>query len=114
MRIEQDSQRATGNGTLSKKKKKKHKIVVESSKTGKDPNSVSFSDAETKSGNASDKEQVEEEPKSLLRMQSSSRKILLPINMVVRENLWCKNQCLFLVRNRNPRKKNTITGFVNG
>jgi hypothetical protein len=37
-RIEQDSQRATGNGTLSKKKKKKHKIVAESSKTGKDPN----------------------------------------------------------------------------
>jgi hypothetical protein len=67
MRIEQDSQRATGNGTLSKKKKKKHKIVAESSKTGKDPNSVSFSDVETESGNASDKEEVEEEPENLAK-----------------------------------------------
>jgi hypothetical protein len=54
-RIEQDSQRAAGNDTLSKKNKKKHKMVAESSKPGKDPNSVSISDAETESGNASDK-----------------------------------------------------------
>jgi dethiobiotin synthetase len=51
--------------------------------------------------------------KSLLRMQNTPRKISLPVNMVVRENLGCKNQCLLLVRNTNPRK-NTITGFVNG
>jgi hypothetical protein len=61
-RIEQDSQCSTGDGIPSKKKKKKHKTVAESSKTSKDPNSVSISDAETKSGNASDKEEVEEEP----------------------------------------------------
>jgi hypothetical protein len=55
-RIEQDSQRATGNGTLSKKKKKKkHKTVTESTEIGKDPNSVSISDTETESGNASDR-----------------------------------------------------------
>jgi hypothetical protein len=60
-RIEQDSQCATGNGTLSRKKKKKHKTVTESSETGKDRNSVSISNAETKSCNASDKEEVEEE-----------------------------------------------------
>jgi hypothetical protein len=54
-RIEQDSQRAAGDGIPPKKKKKKHKIVAESSETGKNPNSVSISDAETKSGNASDK-----------------------------------------------------------
>jgi hypothetical protein len=58
-RIEQDSQRATSDGNPSKKKKKKkkkkHKAVVESSETGKDPNSVSISDAETESGNASNK-----------------------------------------------------------
>jgi hypothetical protein len=47
-------------------------------------------------------------------MQSEPRKISLPINMVVRENPGCKNQCLSLVRNTNPRKKNTTTGFVNG
>jgi hypothetical protein len=61
-RIEHDSQCAAGNGTLSRKKKKKHKIAVESSESGKDPNSVSISDAETESGNAFDKEEVEEEP----------------------------------------------------
>jgi hypothetical protein len=66
-RIEQDSQRAAGDGTPSKKKKKKHKTVAESSETGKDPNSVSISDAETKSGNASDKEEVEEEPEKLAK-----------------------------------------------
>jgi hypothetical protein len=36
--------------------------VAESSKIGKDPNSVSISDAETETDNASDKEEVEEEP----------------------------------------------------
>jgi hypothetical protein len=45
-RIEQYSQRATSDGNPSKTKKKKHKTVAESSETGKDPNSVSISDAE--------------------------------------------------------------------
>jgi hypothetical protein len=66
-RIEQDSQCAAGNGTPSKKKKKKHKTIAESSEIGKDPNSVSISDAETESGNASDKEEVEEEPEKLAK-----------------------------------------------
>jgi hypothetical protein len=52
--------------------------------------------------------------KSLLRMQSTLRKISLPTSMVVTENLEYRNQCLFLVRNTNPRKKNTTKGFVNG
>jgi hypothetical protein len=67
-RIEQDSQCAAGNGTLSKKKKKKkHKTVAESSETGKDPNSVSISDVKTESGNASDKQEVKEEPEKLAK-----------------------------------------------
>jgi hypothetical protein len=49
----------------SKKKKKKHKIVEESSETGKDPNTVSIFDAETEPGDASDKEEVEEELEKL-------------------------------------------------
>jgi hypothetical protein len=65
-RIEQDSQRTAGDG-IPPKKKKKHKIVAEPSKTGKDPNSVSISDAEIESGNASDKEEVEEEPETLAK-----------------------------------------------
>jgi hypothetical protein len=60
------------------------------------------------------KKKLRRNQKSLLRMQSTPRRTSLPINMVERENLGCKNQCLFLVRNTNPRKNNTITGFVNG
>src|SRR3954454_10604792 len=64
-RIEQDSQRVDDIRTKSKKKKKKHK-TVEFSEQARDPNSVSISDAETESGNdktnASDKEEIEEEP----------------------------------------------------
>jgi hypothetical protein len=66
-RIEHDSQLPAGNDTLSNKKKKKHKTVAESFEIGKDPNSVSISNAETESDNASDKEEVEEEPKKLAK-----------------------------------------------
>jgi hypothetical protein len=66
-RIEQDSQRTSSDDIPSKKKKKKHKTVAESSEIGKDPNSVSISNAETESGNASDKEEVEEEPEKLAK-----------------------------------------------
>jgi hypothetical protein len=64
-RIEQDSQCTSRDDIPSKKKKKKHKTTVESSETGKDPNSVSISDAETEPGDASDKEEVEEEPEKI-------------------------------------------------
>ncbi|KAK1680100.1 hypothetical protein QYE76_040948 [Lolium multiflorum] len=71
-RIEQDSQRTKEISSPSKKKKKKHKTVVESSEPVNDPNSISISDAETESGNeheedndkndAPDKEEIEKEP----------------------------------------------------
>ena len=66
-RVEQDSQRTSSDDIPSKKKKKKkkHKTTVESSDAGKDPNSVSISDAETEPGSASDKEEVEAEPEKL-------------------------------------------------
>ncbi|KAK1616366.1 hypothetical protein QYE76_021883 [Lolium multiflorum] len=70
-RVEQDSQ-LTKTSAPSKKKKKKHKNVVESSEPVNDPNSISISDAETESGNehdkdndkddTPDKEEIEEEP----------------------------------------------------
>jgi hypothetical protein len=66
-RIEQDSQRISSDDIPSKKKKKKHKTVAEPSRTGKDPNSVSISDAETEPGDAGDKEEVEEEPENLAK-----------------------------------------------
>jgi hypothetical protein len=113
-RIEQDSQHATSDGNPSKKKKKKHKADAESSKMGKDPNSVSISDAEPKVVMLLIKKKLKRNKKSLLRMQSTLRKTSLPASMVMRENLGCRNQCLFLVRNTNLRKKNTTAGFVNG
>ncbi|KAK1681220.1 hypothetical protein QYE76_042068 [Lolium multiflorum] len=71
-RIEQDSQRTKEISSPSKKKKKKHKTVVESSEPINDPNSISISDAETESGNehdedndkndTPDKEEIEKEP----------------------------------------------------
>jgi hypothetical protein len=112
-RIEQDSQCAASNGTLSRKKKKKHNTVAESSELGKDPNSVSISDAETKSGNASDKE-VEEELEKLAKNAKYSKEDFIANKHGSKSEPWCKNQCLFLVRNTNPRKRKTITGFVNG
>jgi hypothetical protein len=66
-RIEQDSQCTSSDDIPSKKKKKKHKTIAESSKIGKDPNSVSISDDKIESGNASDKEEVEEEPEKLAK-----------------------------------------------
>jgi hypothetical protein len=66
-RIEQDSQCTLRDDIPSKKKKKKHKTFAESSKIGKDPNSVSISDDKTEPGNASDKEEVEEEPEKLAK-----------------------------------------------
>ena len=60
------------------------------------------------------KKKLKRNQKSLPRMQSTPKKTSLPTSMVMRENLGCRNQCLFLVRNTNPRKKNTTTGFVNG
>ncbi|KAK1603518.1 hypothetical protein QYE76_017822 [Lolium multiflorum] len=74
-RIEQDSQRIEPRAH-SRKKKKKHKNVVESSEPVNDPNSISISDAETESGNehdnsedndkndTPDKEEVEKEPEN--------------------------------------------------
>ncbi|KAK1679475.1 hypothetical protein QYE76_040323 [Lolium multiflorum] len=70
-RVEQDSQ-LIKTSAPSKKKKKKHKNVVESSEPINDPNSISISDAETESGNeheedndkndTPDKEEIEKEP----------------------------------------------------
>jgi hypothetical protein len=59
------------------------------------------------------KKKLRRNQKSLLRMQSTPRRISLPINMVVRENIGCKNQCPFLIRNINQRKRSTTTSFVN-
>jgi hypothetical protein len=113
-RIEQDSQCAVGDDIPSKKKKKKHKMVAESSETGKILIVFLFLMLKPKVVMLLIKKMLKRNQKSLLRMQSTLKKTSLPKSMVMRENLGCRNQYLFLVRNINPRKKNTTTGFVNG
>jgi hypothetical protein len=113
-RIKHDSQRATGNGTLSTKKKKKHKTVAESSETGKDPNSVSISNAKTESGNASDKKEVEEEPEKLGKNAKYTKKDFIANKHGSEREPWVQKPMTFPGKNTNPRKKNTITGFVSG
>ncbi|KAK1678846.1 hypothetical protein QYE76_039694 [Lolium multiflorum] len=93
-RVEQDSQ-LTKTSAPSKKKKKKHKNVVESSEPVNDPNSISISDAETESGNehdkdndkddTPDKEEIERNLKSLLKIKSTLKKILLLRNMYMKD-----------------------------
>ncbi|KAK1643540.1 hypothetical protein QYE76_061345 [Lolium multiflorum] len=85
-RIEQDSQRIEPSAHSRKKKKKKHKNVVESSEPVNDPNSISISDAETESGNehdndkdndkndTPDKEEVEEEPEKHAKNKKEAMK----------------------------------------
>jgi hypothetical protein len=60
------------------------------------------------------KKKLKRNQKRLIKMQSIPKKTSLPTSMVKRENLGCRNQCLFLVRNISLRKKNTTIGFVNG
>ena len=117
-RIEQDSQQDEDSGSPRKRKKKKHKVVQKPLEPAVDPNSIFVSDAETESGNdknvAPDEKEGEEEPEKHTKNTSTQRKILLPINMVKRENLGCRNLCLFQVRNTSRRRKNTTTSFVSG
>ena len=110
-RVEQDSQRTKEINAPSKKKKKKHKNVVESSEPVNDPNSISISDAETESGNehdndkdndkndTPDKEEVEEEPEKHAKNKKYTKEDLLAKKKVMKEDLGCKSKCLFLLRN---------------
>ena len=118
-RIEQDSQQGEDSGSPRKRKKKKHKKVEEPLEPVVDPNSIFVSDAKTKSGNYKKmslliRRKVRKNLRSTLRTLGTQRKILLLINMVKRENLGCRNLCLFQVRNTSHRRKNTTTSFVSG
>jgi hypothetical protein len=112
--IEQDSQCNSRDNIPPKKKKKKHKTVAESSEAGKILTVFLFLMLKLNQVMLLIRKKLKRNQKSLLKMQSTPKNISLPTSMVMRENLGCRNQCLFLVRNINPRKKNTTTGFVNG
>ena len=53
------------------------------------------------------KKKLKKNLKSKLRIQSTLRRISLLIN-IMKKNLVNKNQCLFLIRNTNQNKKNTV------
>ncbi|KAK1605095.1 hypothetical protein QYE76_028768 [Lolium multiflorum] len=96
-RVEQDSQRIETSAP-SKKKKKKHKTVVESSEPVNDPNSISISDAETESGNehdkdndkndASDKEEVEDEPEKHAKNKKYTKEDFIAKKHAIRVPQW--------------------------
>jgi hypothetical protein len=112
-RIEQDSQRAAGDDIPSKKNKK-HKMVAESSETGKNPNSVSISDAETKSDNASDKEEVEEEPEKLAKNAKYTNADFIANKHGNEGEPWVQKPMPFPGKKHKSNEENTTTGFVNG
>jgi hypothetical protein len=113
-RIEQDSLRAAGNGTLPGKRRRSIKQLQNLLNQVRILIVFLFLMLKLKAVMLLIKKKLRTNQKILIRMQSTPRRISLPINMVVRENLGCKNQCLFLVRNTNPRKRSTITSFVSG
>src|SRR4051812_32949023 len=117
-RIEQDSQQGEYSGSTRKRKKNKHKIVEEPLEPAVDPNSIYVSDAELRvvmiKMSLLIRRKVRKNLRSTLRTLGTQRKILLLINMVKRENLGCRNLCLFQVRNTSQRRKNTTTSFVSG
>jgi hypothetical protein len=110
-RIEHDSQRAAGNGTLSRKKKKKHKTVAESSESGKDPNSVSISDAETESGNASDKEEVEEEPEKLAENEKYTKEDFIASKHGSEREPWVQKPMPFLGKKHKSKEEEQYNRF---
>jgi hypothetical protein len=79
---------------------------------------VSISDAETESGNdkndASEKEEIEVEPEKHTKNTKYSKEDFIANKHGSEREPWVQNQCLFLIRNTNQRKKNTITSSVNG
>ncbi|KAK1679318.1 hypothetical protein QYE76_040166 [Lolium multiflorum] len=100
-RVEQDSQ-LTKTSAPSKKKKKKHKNVVESSEPVNDPNSISISDAETESGNehdkdndkddTPDKEEIEKEPEKSAKNKSTA----IPVGLCENVPVQVTQHCLIL------------------
>src|SRR3954467_7093682 len=60
------------------------------------------------------KKELKRNLRGLIKMQNMLRRISLLGNMVMRENLGYKNQCIFLIRNSIQRKENIITNSVSG
>src|SRR4051812_12410403 len=114
--IEQDSQRAQKDSTSFKKKKHKTnrgslnmlEILIMCLSLMLKPK------VEMKKRMLLIKKELKRNLRGLIKMQNILRRISLLGNMVMRENLGYKNQCLFLIRNSIQRKENIITNYVSG
>jgi hypothetical protein len=110
-RIEQDSQRTSRDDIPSKKKKKKHKTVAESSEAGKDPNSISISDAETEPDDASDKEEVEEEPEKIYKNAKYTKEDFIANKHGNEREPWVQKPMPFPVKKHKSKEEEHYNRF---
>ncbi|KAK1694514.1 hypothetical protein QYE76_011211 [Lolium multiflorum] len=119
-RVEQDSQ-LTKTSAPSKKKKKKHKNVVESSEPVNDPNSISISDAETESGNehdkdndkddTPDKEEVEEEPEKHAKNKKYTKEDFIAEKHGNEREPWVQKQMPFPAKKLKSKEEEHYNKF---
>src|SRR5215203_4046846 len=119
-RVEQDSQ-LTKTSAPSKKKKKKHKNVVESSEPVNDPNSISISDAETESGNEHDKdndkndapgkEEVEEEPEKHAKNKKYTKEDFIAEKHGNEREHWVQKQMPFPAKKLKSKEEEHYNKF---
>ncbi|KAK1643294.1 hypothetical protein QYE76_061099 [Lolium multiflorum] len=119
-RVEQDSQ-LTKTSAPSKKKKKKHKNVVESSEPVNDPNSISISDAETESGNehdkdndkddTPDKEEVEKEPEKHAKNKKYTKEDFIAEKHGNEREPWVQKQMPFPAKKLKSKEEEHYNKF---
>ncbi|KAK1608077.1 hypothetical protein QYE76_031750 [Lolium multiflorum] len=119
-RVEQDSQ-LIKTSAPSKKKKKKHKNVVESSEPVNDPNSISISDAETESGNeheedndkndTPDKEEIEKEPEKLAKNKKYTKEDFITEKHGNEREPWVQKQMPFPAKKLKSKEEEHYNKF---
>ncbi|KAK1669512.1 hypothetical protein QYE76_057671 [Lolium multiflorum] len=119
-RIEQDSQ-LIKTSAPSKKKKKKHKNVVESSEPVNDPNSISISDAETESGNeheedndkndTPDKEEIEKEPEKPAKNKKYTKEDFITEKHGNEREPWVQKQMPFPAKKLKSKEEEHYNKF---
>ncbi|KAK1697093.1 hypothetical protein QYE76_013790 [Lolium multiflorum] len=119
-RVEQDSQ-LTKTSAPSKKKKKKHKNVVESSEPVNDPNSISISDAETESGNehdkdndkddTPDKEEIEKEPEKPAKNKKYTKEDFIAEKHGNEREPWVQKQMPFPAKKLKSKEEEHYNKF---
>ncbi|KAK1665994.1 hypothetical protein QYE76_054153 [Lolium multiflorum] len=119
-RVEQDSQ-LIKTSAPSKKKKKKHKNIVESSEPVNDPNSISISDAETESGNehdkdndkddTPDKEEIEKEPEKHAKNKKYTKEDFITEKHGNEREPWVQKQMPFPAKKLKSKEEEHYNKF---